>query len=78
MLEKGKIYKFEIIDVGINFEGIAKADDGLTVFIPGTLKGELVDAKIIKVNKSYALGVLQIQNLLNMLLKNIYLNLKIG
>ena len=56
MLEKGKIYKFEIIDVGINFEGIAKADDGLTVFIPGTLKGELVDAKIIKVNKSYALG----------------------
>lgn len=56
MLEKGKIYKFEIIDVGINFEGIAKADDGLTVFIPGTLKGEKVNAKIIKVNKSYALG----------------------
>ncbi len=56
MLEKGKIYKFEIIDVGINFEGIAKADDGLTVFIPGALKGEIVDVKIIKVNKSYALG----------------------
>ena len=56
MLEKGKIYKFEIIDVGINFEGIAKTEDGLTVFIPGTLKGEVVNAKIIKVNKSYALG----------------------
>ncbi len=56
MLEKGKIYKFEIIDVGINFEGIAKAEDGHTVFIPGTLKGEMVNAKIIKVNKSYALG----------------------
>lgn len=56
MLEKGKIYKFKIIDVGINFEGIAKADDGLTVFIPGTLIGEIVNAKIIKVNKSYALG----------------------
>jgi len=56
MLEKGKIYKFEIIDVGINFEGIAKTDDGLTVFIPGTLKGEVVNTKIVKVNKSYALG----------------------
>ncbi len=56
MLEKGKIYKFEIVDVGINFEGIAKDNDGLTVFIPGTLKGEVVNAKIVKVNKSYALG----------------------
>jgi len=56
MLEKGKIYKFEIIDVGINFEGIAKSENGLTVFVPGTLKGEMVNAKIIKVNKSYALG----------------------
>ena len=56
MLEKGKIYKFEIIDVGINFEGIAKADNGLTVFVPGTLKGEIVEGKIIKVNKSYAIA----------------------
>lgn len=56
MLEKGKIYKFEIIDIGINFEGIAKAEDGVTVFIPGGLKNEVVEAKIIKVNKSYALG----------------------
>lgn len=56
MLEKGKIYRFEIIDVGINFEGIAKTTEGLTVFIPGALKGEIVNVKIIKVNKSYALG----------------------
>ena len=56
MLEKGKVYKFEIIDVGMNFEGIAKAENGLTVFIPGTLIGEVVEAKILKVNKSYALG----------------------
>lgn len=56
MLEKGKIYKFEIVDVGINFEGIARADDGKTVFIPGALKGEVVTAKIVKVNNSYALG----------------------
>ena len=52
MLKKDNIYKFEIIDVGINFEGIAKTEEGLTVFIPGTLKGEVVEAKIIKVNNS--------------------------
>lgn len=56
MIEKGKIYKFKIIDVGMNFEGIAKTDDGLTVFIPNTLIDEEIEAKIVKVNKSYALG----------------------
>lgn len=62
MLEKGKIYKFKIIDVGMNFEGIAKTEDGLTVFIPNTLIDEIVEAKIVKVNKSYALG--EITNIL--------------
>ena len=52
MLEKGKKYKFEIIDIGINFEGIAKTEEGLTVFIPGALKGESVIGKIEKVNKN--------------------------
>lgn len=56
MLEKGKIYEFKIIDIGMNFEGIAKTDDGLTVFIPNALVDEVVKARIIKVNKSYALG----------------------
>ena len=59
MLEKGKKYKFEIIDIGINFEGIAKTEEGLTVFIPGALKGESVIGKIEKVNKSYALANIQ-------------------
>lgn len=56
MLEKGKIYEFKIIDVGMNFEGIAKTEEGLTVFVPGALKDEIVEAKIIKINSSYALG----------------------
>jgi len=59
MIELNKIYEFKIIDLGMNFEGIAKTDDGLTVFIPGALKGEIVKAKIIKLNKSYALGELK-------------------
>ena len=56
MLKVNDICEFKIIDTGINFEGISKTEDGLTVFIPDALKGEVVTAKIIKVNKSYALG----------------------
>ena len=59
MLELNKQYSFKIKDVGMNFEGVTKTGDGLTVFIPGTLKDEEVTAKIIKVNKNYALGDLR-------------------
>ena len=59
MIELNKIYEFKIIDIGMNFEGIAKTDEGLTVFIPNSLKGETVKAKIIKINRSYALGELK-------------------
>lgn len=58
MIELNKTYSFKIIDLGMNFEGVAKTDEGLTVFIPGALKGEIVKAKIIKINKAYALGEL--------------------
>ena len=59
MLELNKEYEFKIIDLGMNFEGVAKTEDGLTVFIPEALNEEIVTAKIIKINKSYALGLLK-------------------
>ena len=59
MIEVNKEYEFKIIDLGMNFEGIAKTDEGLTVFIPNALRGETVKAKIIKINKSYELGQLK-------------------
>ena len=58
MLKENNIYEFKIIDIGINFEGIAKADDGLTVFIPHALINETVLAKVLKVTKSYALATI--------------------
>jgi len=58
MLEKGKTYEFKIIDVGMNFEGIAKTEEGLTVFVPGALIDETVEVEIVKINSSYALGEL--------------------
>lgn len=52
-MEKNEIINLEIIDVGINGEGIAKLDN-FVVFVPFALKGELVKAKILKVNKNFA------------------------
>lgn len=54
-MNKNEVYEFEIIDSGMNFEGIAKKD-GQVIFIPGTIIGEKVRAKIIKVNSSYAIA----------------------
>lgn len=56
MLEIGKEYEFNIQDMGMNFEGIAKADDGLTVFIKDAIVGEKVIAKIEKITKTYAVA----------------------
>lgn len=54
-VEKNKEYKVEIIDNGFEGEGIAKIND-FTIFIPGTIKGEIVKILIVKVLSSYAYG----------------------
>ena len=55
-LIKNEEYQVEIIDNGIEGEGIAKIDD-FTVFIPGLIKGEKAKIKIVKVLSSYAYGI---------------------
>ena len=60
-MEKNKIYEFEIIDNGFEFEGIAR-EDNKVVFIPEVIQGEKVKAKIIKVNKSYCIGKVEYIN----------------
>lgn len=57
MLEKGKKYECEIVDIGQGGVGVGK-HDGFTVFVDGALLGEVVDAKIIKSKKKYAVGVI--------------------
>ena len=54
-MRKNEVYDLEIIDLGMDFEGIAKVD-GKVVFVPGALIGEKVHAKIIKANSSYAIA----------------------
>ena len=56
-VEKNKEYIVDIIDNGFQGEGIAKID-GLTIFIPNTIKGEQVKILIVKVLASHALAKL--------------------
>ena len=52
---KNKEYVVEVIDNGIEGQGIAKID-GFTVFIPSAIKGEKLRILIVKVNKNFAYG----------------------
>ncbi len=45
--------QLEIFDYGMNGEGVAK-QDGKIILVPHTLKGEIVDAEIIKDYENYA------------------------
>ena len=55
ILKKNDEIELEIIDNGINLEGIAR-EENKVVFIPGAIKGEKVRARIIKVNNSFCIG----------------------
>ena len=55
MVQKNDEYILDIVDNGIDGEGIAKID-GYTLFIPGAIKGEKIKALIVKANKTYGYG----------------------
>ena len=54
---KGKMYPVKIMSLGHSAEGVGRVED-FTVFIPGALLGETVEARIVEVKKSYARGVI--------------------
>jgi len=54
-VEKNKEYEVQIIDNGFEGEGIAKIDN-FTIFIPNSIKGEIVKIVIVKVLSSHAFG----------------------
>ena len=53
MIEKNKEYIVDIIDNGLDGQGIAKIDN-FTIFVDQTTKGEKVKILILKINKNYA------------------------
>ena len=54
-IQKNQEYIVEIIDNGYEGEGITKIN-GVTIFVPGTIKGEKVKILIVKVLSSHAFG----------------------
>ena len=56
-VEKNKDYDIKIDNLGYEGEGVGKVE-GFTIFVPGALPGEEVNAKIVKVNKNFAYGKL--------------------
>ncbi len=58
MLEKGKVYNAEIIDVNNLGDGIARID-GIATFVKGGVTGDIADVKIIKVAKNYAVAMIE-------------------
>lgn len=54
-LEKNKDYEIEITGMGHNGEGVGKIE-GFTTFVPGVITGEKALIKIIKLEKSFAVG----------------------
>lgn len=55
MINKNDEYIVDIIDNGIDGEGIAKID-GYTLFIEGAIKGEKIKTLVVKANKTYGYG----------------------
>ncbi|WP_317366958.1 23S rRNA (uracil(1939)-C(5))-methyltransferase RlmD [uncultured Tyzzerella sp.] len=54
-IKKNVYFDIDIIDIGINGEGIGKIDN-FTIFVDGALPNETVHIKIIKVKKNYGYG----------------------
>ena len=52
MVKKNEEYIVEIVDNGIDGEGIAKVDS-YTLFVDGAIKGEQVKVKVLRANKTY-------------------------
>ena len=54
MVNKNDTFTVDIIDIGTNGEGIAKLEDGYTLFIKDAVVGDKALVKIMKTTKSYA------------------------
>lgn len=53
-LSKNQIIEIDITDIGVNGEGIGRAENGMAVFIRGALTGERVKAQVLAVKKNFA------------------------
>lgn len=57
MFEKGQICRVEIVDISDQGQGIGRVD-GMAVFVPGTVVGDIAQVQLTKVKKNYAFAKL--------------------
>lgn len=57
-MKKGELKTFKIEDLAHGGDGVARAENGMAVFISLTLPGDLVKAEITKIKKDYAFAKL--------------------
>lgn len=57
-IQKNQIHRLEITDLNSDGNGVGKID-GFVVFVPMTAVGDLIEAKIVKVLKQYAFGIVE-------------------
>lgn len=55
MVIKNNIYSVEITGFSHDGNGVGRID-GFTIFVPNTIPGEVVEALVIKINKTYCIG----------------------
>ncbi len=59
MMKKNDIVKLKIVSATSEGSGVGKTGDNMTVFVPLTAVGDVVEARILKVKKTYAFGKLE-------------------
>ena len=55
-LKKNDILKLNINSISSEGSGVAKTEDGITVFVPNSAVGDELNVRIVKVQKTYAFG----------------------
>ncbi len=57
MLTLNEKYTFTIVDMNHDGDGVGKSD-GIAVFVPGSITGDVVEVQISQLKKNYAIGTL--------------------
>lgn len=58
-MKKNDIVKLEITGITSEGNGVGRADNGIAVFVPFTAVGDIINTRIVKVNKNFCYGIIE-------------------
>ncbi len=58
-LRKNDIIKLKITSMTAQGSGIGKTEEGIVVFVPNTVPGDFIEARVLKTKKTYAYGKIE-------------------